>query len=74
MILTVTANPAMDKVYFVDEFKMGNVYRPKNICMSAGGKGLNVSRVASLLGEPVTAMGFLGGGTGNFIQKEAEKS
>ena len=73
MILTVTANPAIDKVYFVNEFKMGNLYRPDNICVSAGGKGLNVSRVASILGEPVTAMGFLGGSSGNFILEEVKK-
>lgn len=73
MILTVTANPAVDKVYFVDEFIMGNVYRPKSMVASAGGKGLNVTRVASILGQPVIAMGFLGGGASSFIQKEVEK-
>lgn len=72
MILTVTANPAVDKVYFVNEFVMGNVYRPKDMKVSAGGKGLNVSRVATIIGQPVTAMGFLGGGTGEFIKKETE--
>ena len=60
MILTITLNPAIDKVYFVDEFIMGYAYRPKNISITAGGKGLNVSRVASILGEKVLAMGFLG--------------
>lgn len=72
MILTVTANPAVDKVYFVDDFVMGNVYRPKDTRVSAGGKGLNVSRVAAILGSPVTATGFLGGGSGEFIKKETE--
>ena len=73
MILTITANPAIDKVYLVDEFVMGNVYRPKNLTATAGGKGLNVSRVASILNEEVTAMGFLGGSNGNFIKKEITK-
>ena len=61
MILTVTANPAIDKAYFVDRFEMGQVHRPLRIAASAGGKGLNVSRVATILGQTVTAMGFLGG-------------
>lgn len=73
MILTITANPAIDKVYLVDEFVMGNVYRPKKLTVSAGGKGLNVSRVASILNEDVTAMGFIGGGNGEFIRKEITK-
>lgn len=73
MILTITANPAIDKVYFVDEFVMGNVYRPHKLTVSAGGKGLNVSRVARILGEEVTAMGFLGGSSGNYIQNEISK-
>ena len=73
MILTVTANPAIDKVYFVDEFVMGNVYRPKGMSITAGGKGLNVSRVASILGESVTAMGFIGGGAGDFIRNQVRE-
>ena len=73
MILTVTANPAIDIVYFVDEFKMGEVHRPFKMTCSAGGKGINVSRVASIMGESVTAMGFVGGNNGAFIQSEMEK-
>lgn len=73
MILTVTANPAIDKAYFVDRFEMGQVHRPLRIAVSAGGKGLNVSRVAAILGETVTAMGFLGGSAGEFIRAEVEK-
>ena len=73
MILTVTANPAIDKAYFVDRFEMGQVHRPLRIAASAGGKGLNVSRVATILGQTVTAMGFLGGSAGEFIRTEVEK-
>lgn len=73
MILTVTANPAVDIVYFVDEFIMGEVHRPANMTYTAGGKGLNVSRVATILGEDVTAMGFVGGHNGEFIKSEISK-
>ena len=72
-ILTVTANPAVDVAYFVNDFKMGEVHRPIRTVMTAGGKGLNVARVAVTLGEKVTAMGFVGGANGEFIKKEAER-
>ncbi len=73
-VLTVTANPAIDRVYFVDDFIMGEVRRPLKTVFTAGGKGLNVSRVANLLGAEVIATGFAGGYTGSFITAEIEKS
>ncbi len=73
MILTVTLNPAIDKVYEVDSFSVGDVFRPNQMWATAGGKGLNVSRVASILGEEVVATCFLGGGNGQFIRKELER-
>ncbi|WP_278335836.1 hypothetical protein [Petroclostridium xylanilyticum] len=41
-------NPAIDKVYAVDDFKVGEVFRPRDMTATAGGKGLNVARVACL--------------------------
>lgn len=73
MILTVTANPAVDVAYFVESFNMGQVHRPVRTVVTAGGKGLNVSRVASILGASVTAMGFVGGANGDFIKAEMKK-
>lgn len=73
MILTVSANPAIDRVYFVERFQMGAVYRPLKMTCTAGGKGLNVARVARILGAEVTAMGFAGGYNGEFIKAEVEK-
>ena len=73
MILTVTPNPAVDVVYFVEEFKMGNVHRPYNVIASAGGKGLNVARVGKTIGEETAAMGFIGGNNGAFIEECVEK-
>ncbi len=74
MILTITPNPAVDVVYFVDEFKMGDVHRPYKMTATAGGKGLNVARVAKILGEETASMGFIGGSNGDFIEKGTEKS
>lgn len=73
MILTVTLNPAVDKVYEVESFAVGDVFRPKDMWATAGGKGLNVSRVATILGEKVRATGFLGGSNGAFIRNEIKK-
>ena len=73
MILTVTANPAIDRVYFIEDFEFGKVYRANRFACSAGGKGLNVARVAHLIGQETAAMGFVGGYTGSFIQSEIEK-
>jgi tagatose 6-phosphate kinase len=73
MILTVTLNPAIDKVYFVDKLILGEVNRPISCTLSAGGKGLNVARVAYTLGGDVTALGFIGGRNGEYIKSEIEK-
>ena len=73
MILTVTLNPAIDRVYFLEEFEIGKVYRAERYTRTAGGKGLNVARVAHLIGCETSAMGFAGGYTGDFIKSEIEK-
>ncbi len=73
MILTITANPTVDRVYFVDSFKMGEVHRPERMVYSAGGKGLNVARVAHIMGESTAAMGFVGGFNGEYIKSELQK-
>ncbi|MBQ6714271.1 MAG: hypothetical protein IJN15_01835, partial [Clostridia bacterium] len=73
MILTVTANPTIDKVYFVDKLTVGKVHRPYKFTATAGGKGINVARVASLLGENTVALGFIGGRNGEFVSEEIKK-
>lgn len=70
MILTVTANAAIDKRYVVESFDVGEVNRVKTCAPTAGGKGLNVARVAMLTGADVTATGFLGGHAGKFIEEQ----
>ena len=72
MILTVTANAAIDKRYVVERFGVGNVNRVKSCSANAGGKGINVARVASIVGEKMTATGFLGGHAGKFISERVE--
>lgn len=68
MIWTVTLNVAVDKVYRVDHFARGEVNRVAESVASAGGKGLNVARVLTLLGETPSATGLIGGRTGELIR------
>ena len=67
MILTVTANPSIDKTYLVDSLSPGHVLRVKECVATIGGKGLNVSKAARRLGAEVTATGFVGGHSGAYI-------
>ncbi|MDC7289380.1 1-phosphofructokinase [Blautia schinkii] len=72
MILTVTANASIDKRYVIERFGVGNVNRVKSCVPNAGGKGINVARVAHIAGEEVVATGFLGGHAGRFISEHVE--
>jgi 1-phosphofructokinase len=68
MIYTVTLNPAVD--YFItlqDKLMVDEVNRGSQEVFKAGGKGLNVSIVLSLLHVPSRAVALLGGFTGQFI-------
>lgn len=73
MILTVTMNPSIDKVYSIKDYKTGGVFRPDALTATAGGKGINVARVANILGEKVMATGLIGGRNGSFIEDEVKK-
>lgn len=73
MIGTVTLNTAIDKRYVIDRLSVGAVNRVKTCMYTAGGKGINVSRVARLAGEKVIASGFVGGHAGDYIIQELEK-
>ena len=68
MILTVTLNAAIDKRYVVEGFRTGEVNRVKECTYVPGGKGLNVSKPASIYGAEVEATGFAGGHAGAYIE------
>ena len=70
MILTVTLNPSVDISYPLETLKIDTVNRVKDVSKTAGGKGLNVTRVLYESGDKVTATGFLGGKIGEFIESE----
>ncbi|WP_088043068.1 1-phosphofructokinase [Bacillus sp. EAC] len=70
MIATVTLNPAIDIRYSLSAFQLDEVNRVSSVDKTAGGKGLNVSRVLSQLGAKVTCTGFLGGKSGEWIAEQ----
>jgi tagatose 6-phosphate kinase len=70
MIGTVTLNLALDVTYEVDELVVGGSHRVGAIRQRAGGKGVNVARVASTLGHQVLVLGFVGGVTGEVVAEE----
>lgn len=74
MILTVTLNPSIDISYPLDEsFKLDTVNRVSKTSKTAGGKGLNVTRVLSEVGEDVVATGLIGGRQGQYLIDQLEQ-
>lgn len=73
MIVTVTLNPAVDKLAHASSLCLAEVNRLTHIESDAGGKGINVSRTLATLGIPSIATGFLGGGSGAFIHSLLKK-
>ena len=72
MILTVTMNPSVDISYPLDNFFINQVNRCQETKKTAGGKGLNVTRVIHQMERPVVATGLLGGALGTFIEEQLE--
>lgn len=73
MIITVTLNPSIDVAYQLETFQLDGVNRVQDVRKTAGGKGLNVTRVLQQLGDPVLATGFLGGGLGQVLAQELDR-
>lgn len=74
MILTVTPNPALDLTWHVDALTVGGTHRADAGASRAGGKGLNVARVAHAQGAPVRAITTVGGATGEEFAEELRAS
>ncbi|MGQ7330066.1 tagatose-6-phosphate kinase [Streptococcus suis] len=70
MILTITLNPSVDIAYQLDTFHLDTVNRVEKVQKTAGGKGLNVTRVLKQIGEDVVATGFIGGEIGSYVKKQ----
>lgn len=73
-LLTVTLNPAIDINYPIRDFQIDKVQRTKQSFKSAGGKGLNVARVAHLLDLNVCCTGIVGGHFGEWLKTDLDRS
>ena len=69
MIYTVTFNPAIDYVVWLDGLRPGAVNRARRELIQFGGKGINVSVMLARLGVESTALGFLAGFTGRAVEQ-----
>ncbi len=67
MIYTLTLNPAVDRLLFLDEFKRSSTQRLSRSLDTIGGKGTHVSVNLKLLGVESIALGVACGETGNKI-------
>lgn len=67
VILTVTLNPAVDVTYLVDRLVPRSATQVASARQRAGGKGVNVARVAAACGADVCATGLAGGARGELI-------
>lgn len=73
MIVTVTLNPAVDKIFYIKGLRKGEVNRASKIYVSAGSKGINVSRVLNVMGKKSVALGFAGGPIGEILINDLKK-
>lgn len=65
MIVTLTANPSLDRTYRVDVLARGDVQRTKDRRLDAGGKGINVALALQAHGHQVCAVLPVGGHEGD---------
>jgi 1-phosphofructokinase family hexose kinase len=59
-IVTVTFNPAIDRVIVVEHLTIGEAQVGQTVLRVPGGKGVNVSHALAAMNVPSTATGFLG--------------
>ncbi|MBI0583154.1 MAG: 1-phosphofructokinase [Methanomassiliicoccus sp.] len=68
-VYTLALNPAIDRTFWVDRIDYEEANRVQQECRYPGGKGIDVSRVLTNLGLPNMAMGFVGGYTGEELER-----
>ncbi len=73
MILCLNLNAAIDKTIVVSSFEINKIHRPESVVALAGGKGCNVARALMRLGETPVVSGWVGGFSGQFIEKELQQ-
>jgi 1-phosphofructokinase family hexose kinase len=69
VIVTVTPNPVLDRTLTVPRILFDEMIRAQAVRLDWGGKGFNVSRALKALGAASLAMGFVGGATGQMLER-----
>jgi 1-phosphofructokinase family hexose kinase len=73
VIITVTPNPTIDKIYWIDRLCLDDgempLMRATRSYLTAGGKGINVSIFLARMGIENIAMGFIAGETGRAVER-----
>ncbi|MCR5684687.1 MAG: 1-phosphofructokinase family hexose kinase [Lachnospiraceae bacterium] len=70
MIYTVTLGPSLDYAMEYDRIEIGGLNRARTAGLTAGGKGINVSKVLTHLGLDNLMLGFVGGFVGDEIERQ----
>lgn len=73
MILTLTLNPAVDQMLFLDRMAPDEVNRFGQQQLDPAGKGVNASRMAHRLGWPTVAVGSLAGEIGHLVARALDE-
>lgn len=74
MIYTCTMNPAIDHFIETNSYYPKSVNRTNSSELQPNGKGVNISFVLNMLNIENTAIGFIGGFTGSYIEAELNNS
>jgi len=69
----VGMNPTIDKVYEIENFSAGHVFRPHTEYSVSGGKGVNIARTLKILGKKNQLLFLLGGTTGKKIKEDLKR-
>jgi 1-phosphofructokinase family hexose kinase len=70
VIVSLAANPSVDKLFEVDRLVVGGIHRPQGFVQTAGGKGLNVARAIRALGADGCLVAMFRGHTGRWLSEQ----
>lgn len=73
MIRILCLNPAIDRMYHINNFAAGKQYRGNEPQIFIGGKGMNVARACAILGEMAAVYGYAGGNNGTLVRSELKR-
>src|SRR5690242_2287247 len=73
MILCVGLTPTVQRTQRFTTLTIGAVNRARETLVTASGKGVNVARVVTLLGEQARLVQILGGGSGRFVAETLDR-